>query len=347
MGTYLTLTAGRGETVAFADPRKFGSCKFEDGVAELDELAPDGLNETVTASQRETMAARIANRKLGIKAVILDQKRVVSGVGNWVADEVLYQSKIHPDQNYLTLAQSLLVVQNMHNILSIAVSCLERDVPYPATWLFGYRWTGKKAGKDCEGRSLFFLQSGGRTSAIVPQIQILELREDLKSPKEKKKETKAKTPKASKEQSAAVEVEAEKIKVTKQQEKYIPVNPKGDLALPKKRKADSTEAPSNDAKWNAKFHELKQFASVHGHCNVVNRSGPLGVWVNHQKMHQRKNKLCEEQKKRLLRIGFDFSRRRVKPDDTKGNTNIAELKQQAREPVDLALSKKRKVGNKE
>ena len=31
-----------------------------------------------------------------IKAVLLDQERVVCGVGNWVADEVLFQSGIHP-----------------------------------------------------------------------------------------------------------------------------------------------------------------------------------------------------------------------------------------------------------
>ncbi len=30
-----------------------------------------------------------------IKAVLLDQS-VTAGVGNWIADEVLYQAKIHP-----------------------------------------------------------------------------------------------------------------------------------------------------------------------------------------------------------------------------------------------------------
>jgi len=170
--TYLILTSGK-EKVAFADPRKFGACKFSDSLDFLDELAPDGLIETCIPSQCQSMAAAIMNQRLGIKALILDQKRAVSGVGNWVADEVLYQCELHPDQSYLTNEQALDVVGKLHSILSIAVDCLNDDIPYPEKWLFGFRWTKKKAGKDYLGRNLSFLQSGGRTSAIVASIQKL------------------------------------------------------------------------------------------------------------------------------------------------------------------------------
>lgn len=173
--TYLLLTSGS-ETVAFADPRKFGSCYFSDSLDDFfGPLAPDGWTETKTLLQQTTMAASggLANQRLGIKALILDQKRVVSGVGNWVADEVLYQCELHPDQSYLTDDQSLTVVQTLHSILETAVDCLNQGIPYPETWLFGFRWTKKKAGKDSKGRNLSFLTSGGRTSAIVASIQKL------------------------------------------------------------------------------------------------------------------------------------------------------------------------------
>eukprot|EP00588_Corethron_pennatum_P000533 CAMPEP_0194293106 /NCGR_PEP_ID=MMETSP0169-20130528/47165_1 /TAXON_ID=218684 /ORGANISM="Corethron pennatum, Strain L29A3" /LENGTH=575 /DNA_ID=CAMNT_0039041505 /DNA_START=37 /DNA_END=1764 /DNA_ORIENTATION=- len=171
--TYLILTSGE-EKVAFADPRKFGACSFSESLQDLfGELAPDGLTETITLSHRETMAAGIANQRLGIKALILDQKRVVSGVGNWVADEVLYQCEMHPDQSYLTDEQAFNVVEKLHSILAIAVDCLNQDIPYPDKWLFGFRWTKKKAGKDFKGRNLSFLVSGGRTSAIVASMQKL------------------------------------------------------------------------------------------------------------------------------------------------------------------------------
>jgi len=174
--TYLLFTSGS-ETVAFADPRKFGSCHFSDSLDEFfGPLAPDGLTETKTLLQQKTIAASgLANQRLGIKALLLDQKRVVSGVGNWVADEVLYQCELHPDQSYLTDYQTLTIVQTLHSILQTAVDCLNQDIPYPATWLFGFRWTKKKAGKDNKGRNLSFLTSGGRTSAIVASIQKLRM----------------------------------------------------------------------------------------------------------------------------------------------------------------------------
>ena len=202
--TYLTLTSG-GKEVAFADPRKFGSCKFGDSLEEsFDELAPDGLTETITPLQRETMVAKIANQRLGIKGLILDQKRAVSGVGNWVADEVMYQCEMHPDQSYLTDQQAFNVVEKLHSILFIAVDCLNQDIPYPDKWLFGFRWTKKKAGKDYHGRSLSFLQSGGRTSAIVATIQKLrksqgkktvtstEIKDEQKEKKSRNRNTKRK-----------------------------------------------------------------------------------------------------------------------------------------------------------
>jgi len=171
--TYLLLSSGS-ETVAFADPRKFGSCHFGNSLEEyFDALAPDGWMETRTLQQRNLIEAKLANQRLGIKALLLDQKRAVSGVGNWIADEVLYQCEIHPDQTHLTQEQAVTVIQTLHSILETAVECLAQDIPYPQTWLFGYRWTKKRAGKDCQGRNLTFLTSGGRTSAIVASVQKL------------------------------------------------------------------------------------------------------------------------------------------------------------------------------
>ena len=183
--TYLLLRSGEA-TVAFADPRKFGACHFHfpdsDGDGDGDggepalfrDLAPDALADTATPAQRAAMAATLAGRRLGVKALLLDQKRVASGVGNWVADEILYRREIHPDQAHFTEDEALGVVDALRDVMAVAVDCLDRGVPYPDDWLFGYRWTGKKAGKDSRGRSLSFVTSGGRTSAIVASLQKLQ-----------------------------------------------------------------------------------------------------------------------------------------------------------------------------
>jgi formamidopyrimidine-DNA glycosylase len=103
---------------------------------------------------------------------LLDQRRVVAGVGNWVADEVLYQTRIHPDQNYLTTEQATLLLERLHSILATAVDCLvEKNSEFPSDWLFHYRWNSKKTTNDAHGRVVTFVTSGGRTSAIVPSLQ--------------------------------------------------------------------------------------------------------------------------------------------------------------------------------
>jgi formamidopyrimidine-DNA glycosylase len=194
--TYLTFQMGDFEA-AFSDPRKFGSCELRDDPTAFDGLAPDALTATETEIENHILP-RLTEQKRGIKAILLDQKRACCGVGNWVVDEVLYQFGMHPDQVFLTQEQATAVFAKLQVILSAAVDCLRDDMPYPEDWLFRYRWTKKKAGsKDSKGRSISFVTSGGRTSAIVAAIQKLvksqTTKADSKSKSVKKGDTEEKT----------------------------------------------------------------------------------------------------------------------------------------------------------
>lgn len=167
---YLKFTCGDNEA-CFSDPRKFGSILLADSLQEMDALAPDALRD-FNESTKLSIIEKLSNQSMGIKALLLDQKRVVAGVGNWVADEVLYQTKLHPDQNFLTLGQATHLLDTLHQILSTAVECLvERKTNFPSDWLFHYRWNSKKTTNDSSGRIVIFITSGGRTSAIAPSIQ--------------------------------------------------------------------------------------------------------------------------------------------------------------------------------
>lgn len=114
---------------------------------------------------------------MGIKALLLNQKRVVSGVGNWIADEVLYQSRLHPEQAYLTLSQATTLKEKLDVILNTAIECNDKREDFPSDWLFNCRWGKRSANsgnkiKDPEGRNVVFVKAAGRTSAIVPSIQV-------------------------------------------------------------------------------------------------------------------------------------------------------------------------------
>lgn len=168
--TYIKFTSGTYEA-SFSDPRKFGSILLCESLQDFDALAPDAWLE-VNDETIPQHVEKLSYQSMGIKALLLDQKRVLCGVGNWVADEVLYQTRLHPDQNYLTQEQAQLLLQTLLAILSTAITCLvEKRTAFPDQWLFHYRWNGKKTTKDAQGRIVSFVTSGGRTSAIVPSLQ--------------------------------------------------------------------------------------------------------------------------------------------------------------------------------
>eukprot|EP00980_Cylindrotheca_fusiformis_P016688 scaffold5024_cov136-Cylindrotheca_fusiformis.AAC.17 len=170
--TYLLFSTENYEA-SFSDPRKFGHVLLKASLDDFDELAPDALNDL--ADVRSTIEEKIAGQSSGIKSILLDQKRCISGIGNWVADEVLYQAKMHPDQAWLTIHQANNLLNKLQKILQIAVESLVEGIDFPQDWLFHYRWNKKKTTKDAMGQTITFITSGGRTTAIAPSIQTIKL----------------------------------------------------------------------------------------------------------------------------------------------------------------------------
>ena len=151
--------------VAFTDPRRFGRVRWvPEGAGALDDptldLAPDPLLEmpslevfqqrlqptTTTAGATTGTAATATTNatasKRAIKTVLLDQRALVCGVGNWMADDILYRARIHP----LTAASALSPSQVAHlheaiqYITETAVGAQGDSARFPPHWLFHYRW---------------------------------------------------------------------------------------------------------------------------------------------------------------------------------------------------------------
>eukprot|EP00970_Alexandrium_tamarense_P004750 scaffold785_cov216-Alexandrium_tamarense.AAC.3 len=121
--THMIIKSTESEA-CFSDPRRFGSasvfgvwCEGGDLIPSFKDLAPDALESSAgyscandVSKMGRKIAEQLSNQRRGIKAVLLDQRAVVSGVGNWVADEILYRSKLHPDQSFLNVQESQRVV---------------------------------------------------------------------------------------------------------------------------------------------------------------------------------------------------------------------------------------------
>lgn len=167
----LVVTFSNGIALAYTDPRRFGRVRLVAGDVEasppISELGFDPLTDM---PDETTFAAHFTPRAAPVKAVLLNQK-VAAGVGNWIADEVLYQAAIHPEQpaNSLTHAQLCRMRDAMSTVVTLACEAGADADKFPAEWLFHHRW-GKVAG-EVSGRAISFITVGGRTTAFVPQVQ--------------------------------------------------------------------------------------------------------------------------------------------------------------------------------
>ena len=115
------------------------------------------------------MLARRGRARL--KGVLLDQ-RLAAGVGNWLADEVLYQARLDPRRKVgsLTPEERDRIRLKLYDIVRFAVSVRARKDAFPRDWLFHYRW-GKADGALVDGNEIHFTELSGRTTAWVPTLQ--------------------------------------------------------------------------------------------------------------------------------------------------------------------------------
>ncbi|KAG2440513.1 hypothetical protein HYH02_010391 [Chlamydomonas schloesseri] len=181
--TKLELELAGGGQLAYVDSRRFGRIKLLHGpdplaCEPLCRLGWDVLLQLppTAAEFAQVVRSRVARAPaLRIKALLLDQE-FCSGIGNWVADEVLYQSRIHPEQTAASMDDSALAALHaaIREVVGLAVRMEADSDRFPKEWLFHYRWTNKKASKDASGRAISFVTVGSRTSAFVPALQKLK-----------------------------------------------------------------------------------------------------------------------------------------------------------------------------
>ncbi|XP_023645641.1 formamidopyrimidine-DNA glycosylase isoform X2 [Capsella rubella] len=171
-----------GLELSFTDKRRFAKVRLlanPTSVRPISELGPDALLEPMTVDE---FAESLAKKKITIKPLLLDQG-FISGIGNWIADEVLYQARIHPLQTASSLSkeQCEALHTSITEVIQHAVQVSADSKEFPVEWLFHFRW-GKKPG-NVNGKKINFITAGGRTTAYVPELQKLSGKDAEKAAK--------------------------------------------------------------------------------------------------------------------------------------------------------------------
>jgi formamidopyrimidine-DNA glycosylase len=161
-----------GTRLAMPDARRFGRIRLQhepEDEAPLRHLGADPLLDPPTSAE---MAKMLGRRHAPIKAVLLDQE-LFAGVGNWIADEVLYQSGIRPDRPASSLrpAEVRRLRSRLLSIVRRAVAVEADSDRFPRTWLFHHRWGKNALARTSRGEKIVHATIGGRTTAWVPTRQ--------------------------------------------------------------------------------------------------------------------------------------------------------------------------------
>jgi formamidopyrimidine-DNA glycosylase len=154
--------------LAFEDQRKFGEIGL---VKDVDEflreraLGPDALD--VSFGQFREI---FANHRGAVKTILLNQK-LIAGIGNIYADEILFRKRVHPATQISSLGGKTVtkLFRATRYILKRAIEANADVVHMPKSWLLPHRGKGGKCPR-C-GRELQSATIGGRTAWFCAHCQ--------------------------------------------------------------------------------------------------------------------------------------------------------------------------------
>lgn len=161
------------QSLVFSDPRQFGRVRLHRGAAAPPwwrRLPPALLTGGFSLPVMERFLRR--HRAAPLKAVLLLQAGF-PGIGNWMADEILWQAGLHPlrPAGKLRRAESRKLHRTVKSVCRTALRTVGMDYgDLPRAWLFDRRW---KRGGGCpkDGAPLRQATIGGRTTCWCPKCQ--------------------------------------------------------------------------------------------------------------------------------------------------------------------------------
>jgi formamidopyrimidine-DNA glycosylase len=161
-------------SLIFSDPRLFGRIRFSQDASEPDwwtALPPSVHSGEITRRLMERFLAR--HPKLSIKTALLLQSGF-AGIGNWMADEILWRARVNPKRASGSLSPDELgaIWKQLRWVCQGAMKHIGRDFSDPPKgWLFHERWRNDGHCPVHPQSRLERQKIGGRTTAWCSRCQ--------------------------------------------------------------------------------------------------------------------------------------------------------------------------------
>ncbi|MEM6525412.1 MAG: DNA-formamidopyrimidine glycosylase family protein [Bacteroidota bacterium] len=166
---HIVYSFGSGYHLGFLNRRKFGWNDLTTSIEAYQNQV--GLSTDARDLSFEGFISSLKKRKTHIKAVIMDQS-VAAGIGNWMADEILYQSRIHPERkvNQLSKEELKTIYDRMQEVIELAIDKEAVYRLFPENYFIHIR----KEGAICHrtGAEIQKLIVGGRSTYYSPGWQL-------------------------------------------------------------------------------------------------------------------------------------------------------------------------------
>lgn len=171
--TKLRLVLDDGGELAMTNKRRLGRIRLRNDPPAETPISRLGFDPLLDLPSAARFLELVANRSTPVKALLLDQA-FAAGVGNWIADEVLFQARLDPRRkaDELSTGEVRRLRVKLKDVVATAVRVDADKSRFPRHWLFHRRWKRDPTATTLGGDRIEHVTIGGRTTAWVPAIQV-------------------------------------------------------------------------------------------------------------------------------------------------------------------------------
>lgn len=168
--TKVLLALDDGYQLAFVCPRILGRVGVTDDPVAFSQgkkLGEDALKVSLVG-----FADKLSGRKGLIKPILMNQS-VVAGLGNWIVDDILYQTAVHPKTPANKLDEDTVrrIYEKMRYIIETAIKLEAHYHEFPDHFLITHREEGEKS--TLYDGHIVRMVVGGRGTYICPEGQFI------------------------------------------------------------------------------------------------------------------------------------------------------------------------------